>query len=224
MSIKVCDLPIADRPHNRLAQLGGSYLTNVELLSLIIGTDQSIEIAQQIFSKFKTLEVIKTASIQELVTIKGIGKSLAGKIIACLEISKRFREHQSPLKKMDAITCPHILYDQLKLKISNYYKEHFLVCSLDSRNNLIAVDEISVGTLTSSLVHPREAFEVAIKRHAAHIIIAHNHPSGETDPSEDDMKVTRRLVDAGKVMGIAVLDHLIITQTSYLSFKEQSLL
>lgn len=224
MTIKVCDLPPTDRPHYRLAQLGGSFLSNVELLALIIGTDQSIAIAQRLFAKFNTLDNIKSATMQELESIKGIGKSQAGKIIACLEISKRFQENLCPPKKLDAVTSPDILYEQIKHKIVNYYKEHFLVCSLDSRNNLIAVDEISVGTLTSSLVHPREAFEVAIKRHAAHIIIAHNHPSGETDPSEDDLKVTRRLVDAGKVMGIAVLDHLIITQTFYLSFKEQSLL
>jgi len=224
MSIKVCDLPVADRPRYRLTQLGGRYLSNVELLALIIGTDQSIDIAQQLFAKFKTLENLKSASFQELESIKGIGKSQASKIIACLEIAKRFQVQHPSTQKMNAISCPDILYEQIKYKISNYYKEHFLICSLDSRNNLIAVDEISVGTLTSSLVHPREAFEVAIKRHAAHIILAHNHPSGETDPSEDDLKVTRRLCDAGKMMGIAVLDHLIITKTTYLSFKEKNLI
>lgn len=224
MNIKVCDLPLTDRPHYRLAQLGGNFLSNVELLALIIGTDQSIAIAQRLFAKFNTLDNIKLATLQELETIKGIGKSQAGKIIACLEISKRFQENLSPPKKVDAVTSPDILYEQIKHKIINYYKEHFFVCSLDIRNNLIAVDEISVGTLTASLVHPREAFETAIKRHAAHIIIAHNHPSGETDPSEDDIKITRRLKDAGKVMGIEVLDHLIITKTTYFSFKEKYLI
>lgn len=116
------------------------------------------------------------------------------------------------------------MFEQIKNKVTNYYKEHFFVFSLDTRNNLIAVDEISVGMLTASLVHPREAFETAIKRHAAHIIIAHNHPTGETEPSEDDLKITKRLVDAGKVIGIEVLDHLIVTKTSYLSFKEKYLI
>lgn len=224
MTIKVCDLPPTDRPQYRLAQLGGNYLSNVELLALIIGTDQSIAIAQRLFAKFKTLDNIKTATLQELETIKGIGKFQAGKIVACLEISKRIQENHTPAKKLDAITSPDILFEQIKHKINNFYKEHFFVCSLDTRNNLISVDEISVGTLTASLVHPREAFETAIKRHAAHIIIAHNHPSGETEPSEDDLKITKRLVDAGKVMGIDVLDHLIITKTSYLSFKEKYLI
>lgn len=224
MTIKVCDLPQTDRPLYRLTHLEKKYLTNIELLSLIIGTDQSIRIAQQLFTTFKTLENIHKATIQELIQIKGIGASQAGKILACLEISQRLSEHNPISKKENAITTPDILFDQIKNKVTNYYKEHFFVCSLDTRNNLIAIDEISVGTLTASLVHPREAFEMAIKRHAAHIIIAHNHPSGETEPSEDDLKITKRLVDAGKVMGIEVLDHLIITKTSYLSFKEKFLI
>lgn len=224
MTIKVCDLPPTDRPQYRLTQLGGNFLSNVELLALILGTDQSLDIAHRIFAKFKTLDNLKSATLQELETIKGIGKSQARKIVACLEISKRFQENHTPTKKLDAITSPDILFEQIKHKIHNYYKEHFFVCSLDTRNNLISVDEISVGTLTASLVHPREAFETAIRRHAAHIIIAHNHPSGETEPSEDDLKITKRLVDAGKVMGIEVLDHLIITKQSYLSFKEKYLI
>lgn len=224
MSINVSDLPISDQPLNRLSQIDKKYLTNVELLSLVLGSDQGIVIAQELISKFKTLQEIQKATIQELMQIKGIGKTQAGKILACLEISKRLLEIQFHTKKVNPITSPDILFDQLKRKITNYFKEHFFVCSLDTRNNLIAVDEISIGTLTASLVHPREAFEVAIKRHAAHIIISHNHPSGETDPSEDDLKITKRLVDAGKVMGIEVLDHLIITTTTYLSFKEKCLI
>ena len=224
MTIKVCDLPLTDRPLYRLTHIEKKYLTNVELLSLIIGTDQSITIAQQLFSTFKSLEDIHKATVQELMQIKGIGISQAGKILACLELSKRLIERNGLEKKVNPITSPDNLFEQIKNKVSNYYKEHFFVCSLDTRNNLIAVDEISVGTLTASLVHPREAFEVAIKRHAAHIIIAHNHPSGETDPSEDDLKITKRLVDAGKIMGVEVLDHIIITSKSYLSFKEKSII
>lgn len=224
MSIKVCDLPVTDRPLYRLIHIEKKYLTNVELLSLIIGTDQSITIAQQLFATFKTLENIHKATVQELSKVRGIGIFQAGKILACLEISTRLTKHNQPITKVNPITSPDHLFEQIKNKVTNYYKEHFFVCSLDTRNNLIAVDEISVGTLTASLVHPREAFEMAIKRHAAQLIIAHNHPSGETDPSEDDLKITKRLVDAGKVMGIEVLDHLIITTKTYLSFKEKNLI
>lgn len=123
-----------------------------------------------------------------------------------------------------SITSPDLLFPLIKKKITDFYKEHFLVCSLTTRNTVISVDVVSIGTLTASLVHPREAFSIAIKRHAATIIISHNHPSGETEPSEDDLKITKRLVDAGKIMGIEVLDHLIITQNSYLSFKEKYLI
>ena len=126
--------------------------------------------------------------------------------------------------QVEPITSPDLLFPQIKKKIKNFYKEHFLVCSLDTRNKLLAIDVVSIGTLTASLVHPRELFGHAIKRHAAHIIISHNHPSGELEPSEDDLKITKRLVDAGKIMGIEVLDHLIITQNSYLSFKEKFLI
>ena len=109
MTIKVCDLPPTDRPQYRLAQLGGNYLSNVELLALIIGTDQSIAIAQRLFAKFKTLDNIKPETLQELETIKGIGKSQAGKIVACLEISKRIQENHTPTKKLDAITSQRIV-------------------------------------------------------------------------------------------------------------------
>lgn len=224
MTIKVCDLPLTDRPLYRLSHMEKKYLTNVELLSLIIGTDHSITIAQQLFSTFKTLENIHKATIQELKQIKGVGVSQAGKILACLELSKRFTEKSAYEKKVNPITSPDNLFEQIKDKVTNHYKEHFFVCSLDTRNHLIAVDEISIGTLTASLVHPRETFETAIRRHAAKIILAHNHPSGETEPSDDDLKITRRLVDAGKIMGIDVLDHIIVTSHSYLSFKETCLI
>jgi DNA repair protein RadC len=221
--MKVSDLSITEQPLYRLSEYGGDKLSLAELLALIIGTDNSLEIATQMIFKFKTLEAIKEASPQELQSIKGIGKAQAGRLIASLEISKRFA-FKFEQKRTNAVTSPDILYEQIKHKLTNFYKEHFFVCSLDTRNVLISIDEISVGTLTASLVHPRECFSIAIKRHAAHIIISHNHPSGNTDPSEDDLKITRRLVDAGKVMGIEVLDHLIVCEHRYLSFKEKFLI
>lgn len=222
--INVSDLPKSDQPHYRLSTLGSKYLSNVELLALIIGTNKGMSIAQTLFSQFKTLENLQSASMQELTTVKGIGKSGAGHILACIELAKRFSQCDVISEKCNPITSPELMFNQIRSKVTNPFKEHFFLCSLDTRNNLIAVDEISVGTLTASLVHPREAFEMAIKRHAAHIIIAHNHPSGDTDPSEDDLKITKRLVDAGKIMGIEVIDHLIITPQTYLSFKEKHLI
>lgn len=223
--MNVSDLPATDRPLYRLDAFGGNYLSVVELLSLILGTDNSIAIAQQLIYKFKNLYEMKNATAQQLMCIKGIGKAQAGRLIACFQIANRFIQHPSiEPKRTNAITSPDLLYNEIKSKLINHHKEHFYVCSLDTRNNLIAIDEVSVGTLTASLVHPREVFETAIKRHSAHLILSHNHPSGETEPSEDDLKITRRLVEAGKIMGIEVLDHLIICQNGYLSFKEKYLI
>lgn len=132
--------------------------------------------------------------------------------------------NESSRIKSEAITSPEILYSILKAKITDYFKEHFIVCCLDVRNRLISSDIISIGTLTSSLVHPREVFETAIKRHSAQIIIAHNHPSGEPEPSEDDIKITKRLLEVSKYIGIELIDHLIITETSFISFKQKGLI
>lgn len=221
MDIKVCDLPISDRPLYRLMQLGGNDLTNIELLSIIIGTAGSLTVAQNLILQFKSIENIKFATIQQLTTIKGIGKSLAGRIIACLEMSKRINSIDFP-KGTYTITTPEQCYIKIKPKITDYFKEHFFVCSVDVRNRLISIDEVSKGTLTASLVHPREVYEVAIKRHSAQIIVAHNHPSGDTDPSEDDIRITKRLYEAGKIMGIELIDHIIITETNYTSLKDKS--
>lgn len=223
MDIKVCDLPLADRPITRLRLLGSNDLTNIELLSILIGTSQSINLAQHLILQFKTLENIRVATIQQLTAIKGIGTTLASRIIACMEISKRFNLLSTP-KDLSTIQNPEQCSRQVKMKIDNYFVEHFFVCSIDVRNKLIAIDEISKGTLTSSLVHPREVFEMAIKRHSAQIIVAHNHPSGDISPSEDDIKITRRLVDASKIMGIEVIDHIIVTENDFVSFKERGII
>jgi len=222
MEIKVCDLPVSDRPLYRIIQLGGNDLTNIELLSLIIGTENSLTLAQNLIIQFKTLENIKFATIEQLTTIKGIGKSLAGRIIACLEMSKRLNTFPLP-KDLDTITSPEQCYQKIKNKVSDFFKEHFLVCCFNVRNKLIAVDEVSKGTLTASLVHPREVFETAIKRHSAQIIVAHNHPSGDSEPSEDDIRITKRLYEAGKIMGIELMDHIIITESEYTSMKDKNI-
>ncbi|MGV8018302.1 MAG: DNA repair protein RadC [Ignavibacteria bacterium] len=222
MEIKVCDLPASDRPLNRLIYLGSNGLTNIELLSIIIGTSESLSLAENLLLQFKTLECIRLATIQQLTTIKGIGISLASRIIACLEMSKRLGLHKA-LEEPANIQTPEQCFREIISKIINRYQEHFYVCSLNVRNKLIAIDEVSKGTLTSSLVHPREVFETAIKRHSAQIIVAHNHPSGDVSPSEDDIKITKRLYDASKIMGIELLDHLIVTENKYTSLKEKGI-
>jgi DNA repair protein RadC len=235
-SYTVRDLPKSERPRERLIQYGADKLSSAELISIILNTgirgESVIMISQKLIMQFGSLKGIMDASLEDIKQVKGLGDYKATKLKASFAIAKKVMEEirisenekESEKKKYNAVTSPEILYQIILSKIQNFSKEHFFVISLDTRNNFIGIDEISIGTLTASLVHPRETFESAIRRHAAHIIIAHNHPSGETEPSEDDLKITKRLVDAGKIMGIEVLDHLIITGRSYLSFKEKYLM
>lgn len=211
------DLPREERPRERLEKFGPEALSAQELLALILGrgiSGESVMVtAQRLLSRFGSFRNIQEASLEDLEDIKGIGMAKAAQIQACLEISRRINnnvyDQNSKGKKRQTLSSKNV-YQLIKSKIKNYSKEHFVVLSFDSRNRLIGLDTIAVGTLNSNLVHPRETFEAAVRRHAARIIIAHNHPSGDTEPSEEDLKITKQIVEAGKIMDIEVLDHLII--------------
>lgn len=223
------DLPVNERPRERLIKHGVESLSLQELLSLIFGRgvkgESVTNISQKLISVFKSLDKLSDASIEELKETKGIGLAKACQIIACFEISRRLvKEEKSNINKRSIIKTPKDIYLLFKEKITNFHKEYFLVASLDNRNKIINIDTISIGTLTSSLIHPRETYESAIKNHAAKIIIAHNHPSGELKPSKDDIVITDNLIKAGELLGIKLEDHLIITKDDYLSFREKRLL
>lgn len=230
------DLPRSERPRERLIEYGPKSLSSTELIALILSTgtkgESVIVTAQKLILSFGSLRGIMEASLEDLKQLKGLGEAKATKLMAAFEIARRINieDHQrdklhiNSNKRNKIVTSPEELFNMIRFQISNFTKEHFYVISLDTRNKFIGLDEISVGTLTSSLVHPRETFESAIRRHAAQIIIAHNHPSEELDPSEDDIKITKRLVEAGRIMGIEVLDHLIFSKKGFLSFKEKFLI
>lgn len=223
------DLPVDERPRERLVKYGVESLSLQELLSLIFGRgvkgESVVNISQKLISNFGSLDELSEASIEELKKIKGLGLAKACQLKACFEISKRLVKEESLGKhKNQIIKQPKDLFPLLKEKITNFHKEYFIVASLDNRNKIISIDTVSVGTLNSSLIHPRETFEIAIKNHAASIIICHNHPSGELKPSEDDLAVTQNLIKAGKLLGIEVADHLIITKDGYFSFKEKKII
>jgi DNA repair protein RadC len=223
------DLPANERPRERLVKYGVESLSLQELLSLIFGRgvkgESVINISQKLISTFGSLDQLSETSIEELKKIKGLGLAKACQLKACFEISKRFIKEESLNKnKSIIIKSPKDIFPLLKEKIINFHKEYFMVVSLDNRNKVINVDTVSVGTLNSSLIHPRETFEAAIKNHAAAIIICHNHPSGELKPSEDDLVVTNNLIKAGKLLGIEISDHLIITKDGYFSFKERKII
>ncbi|MFA6532929.1 MAG: DNA repair protein RadC [Patescibacteria group bacterium] len=223
------DLPVNERPRERLVKYGVESLSLQELLSIIFGRgvkgESVINISQKLIAAFSSLGKLSEASIEELKEIKGLGLAKACQLKACFEISRRLiKEEYLNKNKNLVIKSPGDLYPLLKEKIINFHKEYFMVASLDNRNKIISIDVVSIGTLNSSLIHPRETFEAAIKNHAAGIIICHNHPSGELKPSEDDLLVTQNLIKAGRLLGIEVADHLIITKDRYLSFKERKII
>jgi len=231
-SFTVKDLPPDDRPRERLEREGKERLTDIELFALILGSGfkgtSVMDTAKLIKQKFHSLADFKEASLQELKAIKGLGKAKASQLVACAEISRRIARDESAkrinIRQQKSATDSEISAEIVRNQIENYNIENFLVLSLNSRNKLISCDVITLGTLTSSQVHPRETFLSAIKNHAAKIIIAHNHPSGESSPSDDDIRITRRLEEAGRLLGIELIDHIIVTEDNYYSFKDAGLL
>lgn len=219
------DLPKEERPRERLVKFGEQALSAQELLQLILGRGVAGEsiavIAQKLLSHFGSLQKLSEASIEELSSIKGIGLAKATQIKAVFEIGHRVSTQTLPYKNKE-LTNSEKVYQLIKNKLKNYHKEHFYIIALNSRNHSIA--EISVGSLDASIVHPREVFADAIKSKAASVIFVHNHPSDNLEPSEDDLLITKRLVEAGKILGIEVVDHVIITKNNFLSFKNKGLI
>ena len=226
-SFTIHDLPLSERPRERLLKLGAEALSTAEVLALILGRgskDESVILTtQKLLSKFGNLKNIAAASVEELTELKGIGTAKAAQIKAAFELSKRL-ESSFDSNKKTTVKSPEDVIKAVKNLLKGKKKEHFLILSLDTRNHLINTKTISIGSLDSSIAHPREVFKDAIASSAASVIIVHNHPSGDSQPSEDDIKLTKRLVEAGEILGIEVLDHIIICDTEYLSMKAKKLL
>ena len=225
-SFTIHDLPKSERPRERLQRLGAESLSSQELLALILGRGirgESVMVtAQKLLSSFGNIKRISDASLEELSSIKGIGIAKASQIKACFELGKR-QDLEPEIKDFD-IKNPENVVQVLRSSIKDKAKEHFKLILLNTRNKVIGISTVSIGTLNSNLVHPREVFREAISHSAASVVFAHNHPSGDSEPSEDDLTITKRLVEAGKILGIEVLDHIIITKTGFFSFKEKGLL
>ena len=218
----VRDLPRDERPRERLQKVGVDNLSTQELLALIIekgGRGQTVlTLAQNLLAHFGNLQNIKNASIEELKKVKGIGFATACKLQAAFKLGEKAGSHITNFG--EKIEKPETVFNLLKNEIGNNKKESFYILSLTTRNKLITIDNVSTGTLSASLAHPREVFLTAIKNSASSVIIVHNHPSGDPDPSEDDLEITKKLIKSGEILGIDVIDHVIITQDSYYSFKE----
>jgi len=219
------DLPEDERPRERLVKFGEQALSAQELLQLILGrgvAGESVAVtAQKLLTQFGSLQKLSEASIEELSAIKGIGLAKATQIKAAFEIGRRLST-QVPSYKSKELTDPEKVYRLIKSKLKNYHKEHFYIIALNSRNHSIA--EVSIGSLNASIVHPREVFAEAIKNKAASVIFIHNHPSGDPEPSEDDLILTKKLVESGKILGIEVMDHIIVVKNDFFSFKNKGLI
>jgi DNA repair protein RadC len=225
VAFTVRDLPSQERPRERLQRFGAEALSVQELIALIIGRGVArrsvMDIAQDIVRKFGGVKGLSQATAEELSKVKGIGTAKAAQILACFELAKR-QDLEGELENLD-IRDPGDVVRVVRAGLRDKAKEHFKLVLLNTRNRVIGISTISIGTLNASLVHPREVFKEAVVRSASSVILVHNHPSNDLEPSEEDVRITRRMVEAGKIMGIEVLDHIIITQHQFVSLKGRGL-
>lgn len=210
------------QPRERLLKYGPEKLSDAELFAILLRTGTEgvdvLELSKKILKEFKGTRLAQ-ATFSELEKVHGLGPAKACEIVACFELGRRLLKD----KKATLILSPRQVWEDLK-DIRESKKEHFVVFFLDTQNQVVKREVVSVGTLNASLIHPREVFEPAVKHLASHVVVAHNHPSGSLEPSEEDLQVTRRLTEAGFLLGIEVLDHVIVTAKSYSSLKQQNLL
>jgi len=225
--MKVKELPLDDRPREKLLLRGAQSLSDAELISILLRTGKKgktvIQIGQELITKHKNLAVLASISAQALQDFAGIGKDKAATLVAAFEISRRV-SYQSKQIFNKKITSPHEVAEYFIPILIDEVKEKFIVVCLNSANKIITYDVISVGNLNTSIVHPREVFKKAIENNSASIILIHNHPSGNAEPSIEDISITRKLVDAGKIMDIQVFDHLIVAGNEFTSFVEKRII
>lgn len=206
---------------------GPQNLTDAELLAILLRTGTKgksvLSISQEIIKKEVNLSVLAAKSLESLMKISGIGKDKAATLLAAFELSRRIQS-QSKLFSNKKITSPQDVAEIFIPLLRDELKEKFIVVCLNTANRIIKQEIISIGNLNSSVVHPREIFKVAIDSSAANIILIHNHPSGNPDPSNEDITITKKIAESGKIMDIPVFDHIIIAGSTYTSFVERRLL
>lgn len=223
----VRDLPVKERPREKLLFCGAAALSNAELLAILLHTgtkeESVLDLAERILAENRSAGIAALAnlSVASLQKIRGIGKAKAVTLVAAVEIGRRLAEKKAQTK--DVIHGPEDVADYVMPHLRYEQKEIFMVLLLDMKNQVISLHTVSVGNLNASLVHPREVFRAALANAAAGIILIHNHPSGDPSPSSEDIDVTRRLQQAGEIMGILILDHIIIGDNKYVSLKEKGM-
>jgi DNA repair protein RadC len=222
-SLTLRDVPSEDRPRERMLQHGASALSNAELLAILLRTgtfaESAVRLAQRILNECGGLRSLVDMTKDQLTEIKGIGNAKALQIQASIELGRRLAR----TKMSDTVTIrsPENVDELLREELRYLQKEHFVCLFLNTKNHVIGQETLSMGSLNASIVHPREVFRAAIKRSSAALICVHNHPSGDPTPSPEDIQITQRLVEAGAIIGIEVLDHVIIGDHKFISLKEQ---
>jgi DNA repair protein RadC len=223
----VRDILACEQPRERLKLLGPEQLSLVELLVCLLGwggiEPSAMALAQRILGRFGSLRGVSDADVEELASVPGVGLAKAARLKAAFELARRLElESVGPLGPTisGALEAARLARQQL----SDKRKEHFILILLDIRHRVLRTAQISIGSLDMSVVHPRETFREAIVASAASVILAHNHPSGDPTPSPEDIALTHRLVKAGELLGIPVLDHLIVGKDRVLSFRKEGLL
>ncbi|TYR82808.1 JAB domain-containing protein [Priestia megaterium] len=217
------DFPQDERPRERLMLKGASSLSNHELIAILLRTgtkeESVLQLSNRILNHFEGLQLLQDATVNEITNIKGIGPAKAIQIIAAIEIGKRIAQLKPDTRY--TIRSPEDGANYVMEEMRILSQEHFVCLYLNTKNQVLHKQTIFIGSLNSSIVHPREIFKEAFRRSAASIICVHNHPSGDPTPSREDIDVTKRLKECGLIIGIELLDHLIIGDRKYISLKEK---
>lgn len=222
---RIKDWPEAERPREKLLNSGAESLSDAELLALILRTGDAashcnaLDHARHLLSRFGGLRPLAQASITELCAVKGIGPAKAAEIHAVFHLARRFRE--TVFAPGTLFSSAHEVYSHYHESLRDLKRERFIVLLLDNKNRLIRDVQISEGSLTASIVHPREVFVPVVRESAAAVLFVHNHPSGDPEPSREDLDITNRLRQAGELMGVRVLDHIIIGSNRYVSLADR---
>ena len=225
---RIKDWPAADRPREKLLCGGPAMLSNAELLALILRTGDSrtqttaLDLARQLLARFGDLRQLVDATIHELCQTPGIGPAKAAELLAVGELARRFAS--TALQPGARYSRSDDVFQHFHERLRHYRKEVFLAILLDAKNRVLREVQISEGSLNASIVHPREVFVPVVRESAAAVLFVHNHPSGDPTPSREDLELTRRLSQAGQLMGVRVLDHIIIGSDRYISFADQGLM
>jgi DNA repair protein RadC len=225
-SLRIADLPEEARPRERLERSGPESLTNAELLAILFRTGtpkrNAVQVAEEVFRDMGGLAGVATASLDELSRVQGVGRVKAIEVKAAVELAKRLAATSDEAKPL--IRGPADVAKLVALDLRYQTQEHLWALLLDSRNRVTQIRKITAGTLTESLIHPREVFKEAVRFSAAALVLVHNHPSGDPEPSPQDIAVTKRMLEAGKLMGIDLLDHVIIGDGRWTSLKDRGLM